>query len=179
VTLRILFETGLRISEAVSLKYEDIDQVRGSIRFNRPLKNGCCRELKISDKLIAGINTLHAKGQWLPDRWCMTKWIIRHRQILAESQNNDRFNSIHLHSFRHYYASNLYHKSKDLLLVKSKLGHKAIQNTMIYTQLIEIEEDPAYTCKMASNLKEAEALISSGFEYISTMDGVQLYRKRK
>ena len=172
-------ETGLRISEWVNLKYSDFDFERKCVRINYPLKLGVSRELKISDKLISMLQTLHAKQQWFPGRSSMTKFIEAHRKILAESQNNPRFLEIHLHSFRHYYACNLYHKSKDILLCQKRLGHRSLFNTLIYTKLIEIEEDLAYTCKMASNLKEAEILISSGFEYVSTMDGVQLFRKRK
>jgi len=30
----------------------------------------------------------------------------------------------------------LYHKTRDILYVKQQLGHRNIENTMIYTQLI-------------------------------------------
>ena len=179
MTLRILFETGLRISEAVNLQYEDFDFERKCLRLNHPLKNGLPRELKISDKLIAMIHTLHAKNQWFPSRWCMTKWILNHRRILSESQNNPRFLEIHLHSFRHYVATMQYHRTKDILFVKRMLGHRAIQNTLRYTQLIEIEEDTNYVCKVAKSVNECSDLISAGFDYVTEIEGVKLFRKRK
>ena len=44
---------------------------------------------------------------------------------------------ITFHTFRHWYATNLYHKTKNIIYVQRMLGHRRIQNTMIY---IHIEE---------------------------------------
>ena len=49
---------------------------------------------------------------------------------------------------------------------------------MLYTQLVNFESDEFHV-KVASNLEEACGLIEAGFEYVSTMDGKQIYRKRK
>lgn len=37
----------------------------------------------------------------------------------------------------------------------------------------------AYTCKTATNIKEATQLIENGFEYITEIDEIKLFRKRK
>jgi hypothetical protein len=58
------------------------------------------------------------------------------------------------------------------------LGHKNIKNTLIYTQLVTFQNDD-YTCKVASNLKEAAELIEAGYEYVTEMDQQKLFRKRK
>jgi len=58
------------------------------------------------------------------------------------------------------------------------LGHKNIKNTLIYTQLIDIKNDD-YVCKVAKSLTEASQLIEAGFEYVTEMDNVKLFRKRK
>jgi len=34
-------------------------------------------------------------------------------------------------------------------------------------------------CKVAEDVEEAKALIESGFEYVTEVDGVKLFRKRK
>jgi site-specific recombinase XerD len=47
-----------------------------------------------------------------------------------------------------------YHKSKDILRVKQKLDHKSINNTKIYTHLIEFEAEE-YTSRIAKNIKES------------------------
>jgi hypothetical protein len=72
----------------------------------------------------------------------------------------------------------LYAKTRDILYVKQQLGHTNINNTLIYTQLININEDE-WTCKTATNVKDAIQLIENGFEYIQEIDGIKLYRKRK
>ena len=56
-----------------------------------------------------------------------------------------------------------YHKTKDILYVKELLGHKNIQNTLVYTHLVDFESDE-WGCRVASTLEEATQLIEAGFE---------------
>jgi hypothetical protein len=60
-----------------------------------------------------------------------------------------------------------------------KLGHKKIETTMLYTQLVSFNEEEEYTCKTATNIREATDLIEHGFTYITDMDGIKLFKKRK
>jgi len=85
---------------------------------------------------------------------------------------------IHFHTFRHWKATMEYHKTKDILHIKQMLGHRNINNTLIYTQLVTFESDE-YHVKTAETLKEACELAEAGFEYFTTIDNVQVYRKRK
>jgi hypothetical protein len=73
----------------------------------------------------------------------------------------------------------LYHKTKDLLLVKSCLGHKDLRQTLRYTQLLGTSADEKFTVRCAKSVKEASELIESGFEYVTEMDGFKLFKKRK
>ena len=76
----------------------------------------------------------------------------------------------------------LYHQTKDILYVMNFLGHKSIKNTLIYIQLEEAifkKDNDEYVCKVAKNVDEAKELIELGFEYVTDMDGVKLFRKRK
>jgi hypothetical protein len=36
-----------------------------------------------------------------------------------------------------------------------------------------------YTCKVAKSLEEASKLIEAGFEYVTEMDRIKIFRKRK
>jgi len=58
------------------------------------------------------------------------------------------------------------------------LGHRNIQNTLLYTQLISFESDEFHSAT-AKTVKEAQKLIEAGFEYVCEFDGVRLFRKRK
>jgi len=59
-----------------------------------------------------------------------------------------------------------------------QMGHKKIETTLIYIQLLNLNDDE-WTCKTANNIKEATDLIEHGFEYITEMEGLKLFRKRK
>ena len=58
------------------------------------------------------------------------------------------------------------------------LRHKNIRNTLVYTHLVNWETDD-YTCKVARTVEEAKTLIESGFDYVTDVDGLKLFIKRK
>jgi hypothetical protein len=58
------------------------------------------------------------------------------------------------------------------------LGHKSIQNTLKYTQLIDICEDE-YVSRVARTTPEACQLVDAGFEYVCEIQGDKIFRKRK
>ena len=62
--------------------------------------------------------------------------------------------------------------------VQQLLGHKKLENTDFYTQLINLATN---TMWLTRNLEEESKLIEAGFEYVrySEKDGVAIYRKRK
>jgi hypothetical protein len=72
-----------------------------------------------------------------------------------------------------------YHRTKDILYVMKLLGHKNINNTMIYTQLIELEENDQYCTAIAGNIEDARKLVEAGFEYVCDHGNIMLFRKRK
>ena len=72
-----------------------------------------------------------------------------------------------------------YHKTKDILYVKRILGHKSINSTLLYTQLISFEGDE-YDVKVAETKKERVGVLESGFEWVcEDNSGVTYFRKRK
>jgi len=71
-----------------------------------------------------------------------------------------------------------YHKTKDILHVMRRLGHKRIENTLIYTSLVQFESDDFHSA-VAENIDEAKKLIEAGFEYVCTHEDRMLFRKRK
>ena len=73
----------------------------------------------------------------------------------------------------------LYHKTKDILCVKEQLGHKKIETTLIYTQLVEFSEEDEFYLETANNVAEEARLIEQGFEYVCECGTVKLFRKRE
>jgi hypothetical protein len=64
------------------------------------------------------------------------------------------------------------------LLVKKLLGHKNINSTLKYTQLIEFK-DSDYDVTSATTVEEAKKLGEAGFEKYDEFNGIHLYRKPK
>jgi hypothetical protein len=60
------------------------------------------------------------------------------------------------------------------------LGHKKLENTDIYTHLVNFESDE-WQVVTAGNLEEEKKLIEAGFEFVcySEKDELAIYRKRK
>lgn len=178
--LQLLKETGMRAGEAWNLKWTDLDFEAGAVRVT-PEKGSAPRLLRISAKCLSMLQALPRKGTLVfggyPIRG-FARGFQRTRKLLAKKLGNLRLLQISFHTFRHWKATVEYTKTKDILHVMKLLGHKNIKNTLIYTQLIDFKEDE-WVCKAAENVEEARHLIEAGFEYVDTIDGAHLYRKRK
>ena len=71
-----------------------------------------------------------------------------------------------------------YHKTKGILWVMKLLRHGRMENTFIYTKLVEFEIDD-YHSATAETIKEVIKLIEAGFEYVCIHEGYMLFRKQK
>ena len=184
IKLMLSAETGLRPVELCNLKVRDIDFDQRFI-YPRTAKHGNPRKLKISTNLrerlkghIAHYNLTPQDSLFKGDSENYGKYYRQMRNNLANKLGKPELRTIRLYDFRHYFATMLYAKTRDILLVMRQLGHKKIQNTLIYTQLINLQDDE-WTCRTATNVKESTALIEAGFEYVTDQDGFKLFRKRK
>jgi len=179
--LQLLKETGMRIGEAWKLQWTDIDFVSNTIRVT-PEKGSNPRIFKVSKKLLAMLSALQGKsksnrifGKWLKSQ---ARLFHKQRRKIAGKLQNPRILRISFHTFRHFKATMEYHKTKDILHVMQILGHKNIRNTLMYTQLVDFQDDD-YVSKVAKTVREACQLVDAGFEYVCEMDAVKIFRKRK
>jgi hypothetical protein len=62
-----------------------------------------------------------------------------------------------------------------------KLGHRNINSTMVYTHIVEFDEESQnYHHAIAKDEKEAGELIDNGWTYVlTTPQNVMMFRKRK
>jgi hypothetical protein len=58
------------------------------------------------------------------------------------------------------------------------LGQKNINNTLVYTQLVNFSNDD-YVSKVAKDAQEVRQSVEAGFEYITYINGFKVFRKRK
>lgn len=103
----------------------------------------------------------------------------KHRKRTAIKLANPRLNKLMFHTLRLWKGSTEYHKTKDILHVMQVLGHKNIKNTLLYTQLLTMEKDDAFICKMAKEHIEIQNLIELGFEFVCDFEGTKFFKKRK
>jgi len=185
IKLTISKETGLRPVELCRLEVKDIDLDKRLI-YPKTAKHGNPRKLKISISLKEMLNEhIHKYKLDTSDKLfkgnsqAYGKHYRMLRNRLAEQLHDPSLKTIRLYDFRHYFATNLYAKTRDILHVKQQLGHRKIETTLIYTQLLNLNDDE-WTCKTAINVKDATALIENGFEYVTTTpNALMLFRKRK
>jgi len=179
--LQLLKETGMRCGEAWNLKWLDVNFENRTVTVNNPEKHGNPRMLKISDKLITMLNSLPKNCDRVFEAKSLRSFrqnFMIQRKRIAQKLGNPRIRRISFHTFRHWKATMEYHKTKDILHVKQMLGHKKIENTMMYTQLISFESDQFHV-RTAKTLKEACKLVEAGFEYVTDMDNCKIFSKRK
>jgi len=178
--LQMIKETGMRIGEARHLAWTDLDLENNTIRVNNPEKGSNPRIFKISGKLVSMLNTLpKTDGRIFPVRdLSLRANFNRQKRRIALKLQNPRLAQITFHTLRHWKATMEYHRTRDILHVKQLLGHKQIENTMLYTQLIDFEGDD-YNSAVAKSIEEARGLIEAGFEYVCNHDNTMLFRKRK
>jgi len=110
-----------------------------------------------------------------------TNNLVKARTRIANKLQKPRIGLISLRTFRHWKATMLYHRTKDILFVKESLGHVNIQNTLRYIHLANavatIQEE--YVCKVASSTDEIKGLVEQGFEFVCDFNDSKIFRKRK
>ena len=144
--LELLYATGIRVSELISLNVEDVNVPAGFIRCSNankqrtiPLYPGAVRALNtyltqirpnmIADPTEAALfvnlsgERMSRQGFWK---------IIKHYQQTANIQKD-----ITPHTLRHSFAAHLLENGADLKSIQEMLGHSDISSTQIYTQIVK------------------------------------------
>ena len=178
--LQLLKETGMRVGEALKLKWIDFDIERNVVNIT-PEKHGKPRQVKIPVKLAAMLNTMPKQSELIFNGVLDTTVrgnFTKQRRRIATKLANPRLSYIHFHTLRHWKATMEYAKTKDILHIMQLLGHRKIESTLVYTQLITFETDE-YHSATAKTIDEAQKLIEAGFEYVCDFNNIKLFRKRK
>jgi integrase len=178
--LQLLKETGVRAGESWKLRWTDIDAERQAVII-APEKNSKSTQLKITNRLLPMLERLPRKGEYVFGAGNLdnfARWFYIKRERIAEKLANPRLRRIGFKTLRHFKATMLYHRTRDILLVQRTLGHRDIRNTLVYTHLLDNENDEI-VCKAARTVDEAKELVENGFDYVTDVEGLKLFRKRK
>lgn len=179
--LQVLKETGMRYGEAYNLEWDDLDITARTLAIT-PEKGSNPRTLKISPKLLTMLLNLPKTPKRIfiyKAKYYAGKSFRRTRKRLATKLGNPRLLQIHFHTLRYWKGTSEYRKFPSLLHVMVILCHKDIKNVMLYVQLTQNTISEEFICEAAKNIQEASKLIEGGFEYVTEMEGIKLFRKRK
>jgi integrase len=137
----LAYSYGLRASEISLLRREDIDfarlkiriqRVKGSISAEYPLRPEVAKALKSYLRTRKDNSPiLFPSKRGLPINRRTLDYLMKRYGKLAGIPKEKR----HFHVLKHSIATHLLDAGADIIFVKDWLGHKNIQNTIVYSQL--------------------------------------------
>ena len=144
--IELLYATGLRISELINLKFNNLDLENNFLRvMGKGRKERISPFNEIAKKYLVLYLTEH-RNAMLKNKDSEYLFINNHgNQItrqgffknlkkLAKEQGIEK--EISPHTLRHSYATHLLHHGADLRVIQELLGHSDISTTEIYTHLL-------------------------------------------
>jgi site-specific recombinase XerD len=149
--VRLMLETGLRVSEVCKLRRADVDLESCRLRV-RDGKGEKDRQLWFPEDLADEL------GEWLERRtetdegWLFPtrngtettpRSIRRTVKRYAEKAGIDWHEDVSPHTLRHTFATNLLRRTGNIRLVQKALGHADLSTTMIYTHIVDDELEAA------------------------------------
>jgi integrase/recombinase XerD len=138
--LSLAYGCGLRASEVVSLKVNDIDSAQMVIRIEQG-KGRKDRYVMLSPELLDMLRewwkAARPQGWLFPGRPAVnprtTRQLNRLFHLAAEAAETK--NGATLHSLRHSFATHLLESKLDIRMIQALLGHKRLDTTAHYTRV--------------------------------------------
>ena len=141
--LEILFDTGIRVSEAVNIKLTDINKAEKSIRIlgkgskERVVYYGFYADNYLHDYLALKDSFLGNDRKYLFLNKNYTKLTRRGAEYLINVITKEAMlkHKITPHTLRHSFATEMLNNGCDIRSVQELLGHKSLSTTGIYTHV--------------------------------------------
>lgn len=142
--LTLVYSAGLRVSEVVRLRKDDIDFDRKLIHI-RQSKGKKDRFVVLSDRAVESFREYE-------DRYVIRDWLFpgaaegSHLSIRSAQAVFDRAveaagvqKDVSIHSLRHAFATHLLEDGVDLRYIQTLLGHKSVRTTEVYTHVTRMD----------------------------------------
>ena len=138
--LTLTYSAGLRVSEVVRLRFEDLDRDRGLIHVRRG-KGPKDRLTLLSDIALTLVDAYlegASPGRWLfpgarPGRHLTTRTV---QKITAAARKRAGITKrLTPHVLRHSFATHLHERGIDIRMIQELLGHASVRTTEIYTHV--------------------------------------------
>ena len=129
--LIIALNTGMRKSEILSLRWQNVDFIRGYILIEDS-KSGKSRKLPMNTAVFEALRGLQRRSDYVffnPETETHIKGITR---SFAAALKAAEISGVRLHDLRHTAATKMVEAGVDLVTVSKILGHSSIQMTMRY-----------------------------------------------
>lgn len=145
ITVLFMAKTGLRVSEAINLKTDDIDFQQNNIHVIGG-KGGKYRCVPIANSLKPFLLTYskEVRNTTVPYFFSTEKTgrlsgqYINH--ILKDTTTQLKWpKKVTNHTLRHSFATNLYQKGVSLVTIQKLLGHESLKTTAIYLNVQSVE----------------------------------------
>lgn len=142
--LELLYATGIRVSELISLDISDINMEMGFIKCNKGSRE---RMIPIGSIAIAALKEYLEKARELliqnKDEKALFVNVNGRRltrqgfwKIIKQYKNQAKINKdITPHTLRHSFAAHLLENGADLRSIQEMLGHSDISSTQVYAQI--------------------------------------------
>jgi integrase/recombinase XerC len=137
VLFELLYGSGLRISEAASVQWKDLDLSQGWVTVRG--KGNKARRVPLSRLCLALIQKVPKQSNWLfPSHYKPGE----HLAIRTLQRDIDQWlksfgyeGKTNPHMLRHSFATHLLDSGADLMAIKDLLGHASLTSTQRYTQV--------------------------------------------
>jgi DNA replication protein DnaC len=138
----IMIDTGLRVSECVTLKIKNFDFRKKTLIVKSLKKRGenTHREIPISNRLLLQLSQYLAHKKLGENDYIFEGNDNGHLGRHAVNRSMDRLkkhhsslSQLHPHALRHTFATQLLASGTELHNIKTMLGHKSLDTTLIYS----------------------------------------------
>lgn len=134
----IIYSSGLRVSELVNLKREDLNFDTNTILIKQAKGKKdrvTILSKKVKDEVSKYLLKNDFKTRYLFETNRNKKYTIRSiENILAKASSNLNYH-VNPHMLRHSFATHLLENGTDIRLIQKLLGHSKIETTTIYTKV--------------------------------------------